>query len=272
MGPIRTEEEKPKYNHFSHKHPLELDNTSRTGTTTCSGCKKDILSGKDFYTCKACSFSLHRACYNMARLYQHPAEPGHDMNLLLLPSFECKACGNQGSGFCYNCSNPSYSIMCIASHKHRLKLEFSSPYENCNGFRCDVCGNPGSDHWLYRCNECEFDVHISCVYSVPSPQFRTLVAVENNYNMVTSPTIASTSSSVAILVNGNSVLQTSGNYINQSQSQNPLSSSTRSLGMPENNVYMMVTRAPPSNTNTTYAMMMDQALQIKVCGINAFDL
>ncbi|KAF2289503.1 hypothetical protein GH714_036694 [Hevea brasiliensis] len=159
--------------------------------------------------------------------------------------------------------NPCYSIMCIASHEHRLKLEFSSPYENCNGFCCDVCRNPGSDHWLYRCNECEFDVHISCVYSVPSPQFRTLVAVENNYNMVTSPTIASTSSSAAILVNGNSVLQTSGNYINQSQSQNPLSSSTRSLGMPENNVYMMVTRAPPSNTNTTYAMIMDQALQIK---------
>lgn len=252
MGPIRTEEEeKPMYGHFSHEHPLELDKSSHTGTTICSGCKRDIVPGKDFYTCKACSFSLHRSCFNMPRIYQHPAEPGHALNLLLLPSFVCKACGVQGSGFCYNCSvcSCSYHTLCLrmpfvescASHEHLLKLEFSSPYDNCKGFRCDVCGDPGSDHWLYRCNECEFDVHINCIYSVPSPQFQPLISFGNHHNMVTSPTNASTGGSAAILVNGNSDLQ--ANRI-------PLSSSTRSPGM--KNICTVATRAPPSNTNTAY--------------------
>ncbi|KDP24635.1 hypothetical protein JCGZ_25551 [Jatropha curcas] len=111
----------------------------------------------------------------MARVYQHPAEYTHDLNLLLLPLFNCKACGFQGSGFCYNCRvcSCNYHTFCLkmplqefcASHQHLLKLEFSCPYEDIKGFRCDVCGNPGFDHWLYRCNDCEFDVHINCVYT-----------------------------------------------------------------------------------------------------------
>ncbi|XP_050226829.1 protein VACUOLELESS GAMETOPHYTES-like [Mercurialis annua] len=186
MVRIEDEEEEPKYSHFTHEHPLELINSNQVSDrTTCSGCNRSILAGKDFYTCKSCSFSLHRVCYNMATVYNHPAEPGHHLNLILSPSFECKACGLRGSGFSYNCRicACNYHSLCLrmpltessAFHGHLLKLVVSPLYDNLpfKGFRCDVCGNPGSDHWLYSCKECEFDVHLNCIYSVPIPEKHT---------------------------------------------------------------------------------------------------
>lgn len=41
-------------------------------------------------------------------------------------------------------------------------MRFSSPYGAGQGFRCDICGNPGFDHWLYRCDPCQFDAHLHC--------------------------------------------------------------------------------------------------------------
>lgn len=103
MGKLSIEEMRD-FSHFSHEHPLELTNLWPQGHTVCSGCKMSIVAGKDYYTCKPCSYYLHSTCYNLPRLIQHPADPNHDLNLVPSASFDCKACGLRGSGFSYNCS------------------------------------------------------------------------------------------------------------------------------------------------------------------------
>ncbi|KAJ9697843.1 hypothetical protein PVL29_007120 [Vitis rotundifolia] len=174
------EEERLLLRHFSHEHPLELacDDSSRpeADRVTCVGCGIHLLPRKAYYTCRTCDFSLHRPCYNMPRKVHHPTDPGHDLVLHLSTSFACKGCGNPGSGFSYHCGIclQSYHILCSVlplsishySHPHVLKLEFSPPnYDGLEGFCCDICKNPGSHHWLYRCGTCEFDVHLHCAIS-----------------------------------------------------------------------------------------------------------
>ncbi|KAG6743881.1 hypothetical protein POTOM_052584 [Populus tomentosa] len=112
----------------------------------------------------------------MPRKTRHPAHPDHYLTLLVSPpldnsNFKCEACGDHITGFCYNVteSNIYCHILCSVlpisgitySHPHALKIEFSLPYD----FSCDLCKNPSSKGWLYRCSFCEFDTHIACVIS-----------------------------------------------------------------------------------------------------------
>jgi len=162
--------------HFSHQHPLGRPIAPSTGNITCDGCSLRILPGKDYYNCKTCSFFLHRVCSNMPRKTRHPAHPDHYLTLLVShpldnSNFKCEACGDHITGFCYNVteSNIYYHILCSVlpisvitySHPHALKIEFSPPYD----FSCDLCKNPSSKGWLYRCSFCEFDTHIACAIS-----------------------------------------------------------------------------------------------------------
>ena len=197
MGRLKNEE-KPEeekedlFRHFSHEHPLELScDTIETGQIICVGCGIHVLPGKAYYACRTCRFSLHSACYNMPRKVHHPADPGHDLILLLMPSFACKACGKPGSGFAYNCRIclQSYHSLCSVlplstshySHPHILNIEFSPPYDGVKGFRCDVCRNLGYDHWLYRCGPCGFDVHLNCALSNQPPQPQ-MVSSDSRFN------------------------------------------------------------------------------------------
>ncbi|XP_030453212.1 protein VACUOLELESS GAMETOPHYTES-like [Syzygium oleosum] len=184
----------PVFRHFSHEHPLELTNFSGAGTAVCSACNIQIIAGRDYYTCRACPFSLHRPCFNMPERVQHPADPSHDLNLLITPCFHCRACGHQGAGFSYHCHlcqvqyHPLCLLMPLAKrshcHPHELHLKFSPPYGDSQGFRCDICGNPGSNHWLYRCEACELDVHLSCssAASAPNPPLQPPAVPANNQN------------------------------------------------------------------------------------------
>lgn len=161
-------------NHFSHEHPLKLDvNISRK--TTCSACKQS-LSGS-FYACFSCNFFLHKTCFDLPQTLKHESDQRH--NLVLLPSpaypegfFKCNACGTHGNGFSYHCPDCQIDLhtTCAsmppsinnAAHGHTLGLCFTPPYENHQGFSCDICKQPGSNHWLYRCGLCDFDVHMEC--------------------------------------------------------------------------------------------------------------
>ncbi|KAF9602482.1 hypothetical protein IFM89_028496 [Coptis chinensis] len=53
------------------------------------------------------------------------------------------------------------------SHPHPLNLAFNHPPYPTKGFYCDICQRLGSKYWLYRCNACEFDVHLDCATSKP---------------------------------------------------------------------------------------------------------
>ncbi|XP_058080160.1 uncharacterized protein LOC131228494 [Magnolia sinica] len=163
--------------HFSHQHPLSLSNLPQQTPNTqpsCSGCT--LKASGWMYTCKTCNYSLHISCSKMPPMINHPSHVAHPLTLFSSPIypegvFTCNACGKQGAGFCYHCKvcELDIHILCAAmklsvtheAHHHTLNLEFSPPYHN-KSFSCDICKRTGSNHWLYRCNICEFDAHMSC--------------------------------------------------------------------------------------------------------------
>lgn len=101
-------------------------------------------------------------------------------------SINCKACGQNLSGFYYKCDKCGdfYHILCSAvplsvktpTHQHLLKLEYTPPYD----FQCDSCHKPSYKGWLYRCSLCEFDVHVACVITNKGAQLRSPNTTERN--------------------------------------------------------------------------------------------
>ncbi|KAK6928637.1 DC1 [Dillenia turbinata] len=170
--------------HFSHHHPLHLSNLHLQPTQilpSCSGCKLKA-SGGLIYCCQPCNYFLHISCSQKPQQITHPFDQNHVLSLLPIPIypgglFNCDACGKQSNGFSYHCNscNIDLHITCASmalslnhpSHHHQLNLTFSPPYVN-KSFSCDICKNLGSNHWLYRCNMCEFDAHLECAIARPT--------------------------------------------------------------------------------------------------------
>ncbi|KAI3455097.1 hypothetical protein Pfo_011760 [Paulownia fortunei] len=161
--------------HFTHPHelhPLSLYNPQ----TPCSGCK--LQSSGIMYTCKPCNFTLHQSCAKLPQLITHPSHGGCSLSLLTTASypggiFSCDACSRRGDGWSYHCTRCEYDLHVTCASKplkirHQahssceLELTFKNPYMNSSGFSCDICRKIGSKQWLYRCNSCEFDVHLDC--------------------------------------------------------------------------------------------------------------
>ncbi|PIN03612.1 hypothetical protein CDL12_23848 [Handroanthus impetiginosus] len=174
MGKIEAES---SINHFSHPHPMRLVSfTSSTAKRiTCSSCTNEA-SGL-VYICESCNYCLHKPCSDMPLNLSHQVDQEH--TLTLLPkggAFQCNACGALGTGFCYHCAACDLDLHTVcafmrpsvkgAAHVHTLKLYFEPPYEN-RAFMCDVCGESGSNHWLYRCDLCQFDAHLKCAKKQP---------------------------------------------------------------------------------------------------------
>ncbi|KAL5721729.1 hypothetical protein ACHQM5_005337 [Ranunculus cassubicifolius] len=178
---------KPKYEpsiqHFSHEHPLELLNIKDQPTINlvlCAGCK--LKPSEWVYACKPCNFLLHIPCSQMPKLIRHPADPNHTFTLLTAPAyptglFGCDACGEDGDAFNYSCSTCGIDIHILCATKplslthqtHRcpLNLTFSHPSPS-KSFSCNICQREGFNHWVYRCNPCDFDAHLSCATQKPS--------------------------------------------------------------------------------------------------------
>ncbi|XP_057488943.1 protein VACUOLELESS GAMETOPHYTES-like [Actinidia eriantha] len=170
--------------HFSHQHPLELVNfhPAPTQKTTCSCCNCEASGW--LYHCTVCTYSLHRLCSKLPRTLTHMIDENHKLTLLSSPaypegSFVCDACGSSGTGFCYHCKECQIDLHPIcafmpskidhSAHNHTLNLCFSPPYDK-KTFDCDICLGSGSDHWLYRCDSCEFDAHVTCAMAKTQPQ------------------------------------------------------------------------------------------------------
>ncbi|KVI03546.1 uncharacterized protein LOC112512274 [Cynara cardunculus var. scolymus] len=160
-------------NHFSHGHPLK-SHAYITRKVTCSACKQGV-SGS-FYACLSCNFYLHKKCFDLPQTLKHHSDRRHNLVLLSSPAypegfFKCNACGTHGNGFSYHCSDCQIDLHTTCAlmppsvnhtaHDHTLGLCFTPPYEN-QGFSCDICKKPGSNHWLYRCGLCDFDAHMKC--------------------------------------------------------------------------------------------------------------
>ncbi|XP_052173656.1 uncharacterized protein LOC127788974 [Diospyros lotus] len=173
-------------NHFSHEHPLELlkfqPQPPSAPTVACSGC--ELAASGQLYCCSTCNYYLHEPCSRMPQELSHSSHKEHKLTLLSSPAypegtFTCNACGSPGTGFSYHCRECQVDIHIIcalmrstikhSAHDHTLSLWFSPPYDT-KTFDCDICGGPGSDHWLYRCDSCEFDAHMKCAKSKTQPQ------------------------------------------------------------------------------------------------------
>nr|XP_043612999.1 uncharacterized protein LOC122584971 [Erigeron canadensis] len=168
--------------HSSHPHLLQLSPTLHLqNQQNCAGCNLQISSHdhtEQVYTCAPCGFFLHQSCTKFPQLITHPSHREHSLSLLPTPIypggfFRCDACTQHGTKFSYHCHFCDYDlhVLCASKplstnhpfHPHPLVLTFSSPYGEKLGFSCDVCQSVGScDQWLYRCNSCEFDVHLHC--------------------------------------------------------------------------------------------------------------
>ncbi|XP_024965162.1 uncharacterized protein LOC112505492 [Cynara cardunculus var. scolymus] len=163
-----------RYHHFSHDHLLDYTKLQPHVHATCSGCRRTISPGKFYYKCKLCGFYLHQVCFNMPENVTHPSDPNHNLTLETFPTpsklpIQCKACQNSIKGFYYRCSKCThyYHTLCLASplsmktplHRHSLNIEFVPVYD----FQCDLCDKPSYSGWVYHCNLCEFDSHLSCV-------------------------------------------------------------------------------------------------------------
>ncbi|KAI3788170.1 hypothetical protein L2E82_00883 [Cichorium intybus] len=163
-------------NHFSHEHPLKLQQLQAqiTSKTICPACDQSVCGS--VYSCISCNFYLHKTCSNLPRTLKHKSDQQHELVLLSSPAypegvFKCNACGFQGNGFSYHCPECQLDLHVVCAskplsvdhvaHSHKLSLCFKSPYEN-QAFSCDICKEPGSNQWLYRCDSCEFDMHMKC--------------------------------------------------------------------------------------------------------------
>ncbi|XAR70493.1 hypothetical protein NMG60_11027360 [Bertholletia excelsa] len=168
--------------HFSHDHPLALQETESLPPAYCSGCELPISA--PFYGCAKCYFFLHKACTELpTELNQlHIFHPVHLLTLLPQPpdnltSFKCYVCGKTRRGFTYHCSPCQFDlcINCILlippsedkeypefrdpTHEHPFilcpkKREFQLP--------CIGCNQPIEDDSLYLCPICLLFFHKSC--------------------------------------------------------------------------------------------------------------
>ncbi|KAH6797206.1 hypothetical protein C2S52_021760 [Perilla frutescens var. hirtella] len=171
--------------HFTHPHelhPLSVYNPQ----TLCSGCK--LQSSGIMYTCTPCNFTLHQSCAKLPQLITHPSHGGCNLSLLTASTypggrFSCNACGHTDDSWNYHCARCEYDLhVSCASKPLKIRLQshascdldltFKNPYVNSKGFSCDICRKIGSGQWLYRCNSCEFDVHLDCTNAVPQPMLQ----------------------------------------------------------------------------------------------------
>ncbi|XP_071720054.1 uncharacterized protein [Rutidosis leptorrhynchoides] len=170
---MESKKDESQYIHFSHDHSLDYTKLRPHGEATCSGCRQTISPGKFYYKCKLCGFYLHQVCFSMPENVTHPSDPNHNLTLETFPTtnlpIKCKSCETTIKGFYYRCSKcvDYYHTLCLAAplsmktplHRHSLNIEFVPVYD----FQCDLCDKPSYSGWVYHCNLCEFDAHLSSV-------------------------------------------------------------------------------------------------------------
>ncbi|KAL2234238.1 uncharacterized protein LOC105168581 [Sesamum indicum] len=172
------EKVKQQFNHFSHRHPLELSQLHQEDKAICSGCELDILGSAYVCTKPNCTFLLHDFCFDLPRRIRHYSHPKHPLGLSFSPpyndgEFTCDACGHSGHAFTYHCGTCKFDlhVECAAlpevenrrDHEHPLVLSCGSPEGSAAEFVCYVCsGCIGKGCWMYCCLACNCGAHLEC--------------------------------------------------------------------------------------------------------------
>ncbi|KAL3533943.1 hypothetical protein ACH5RR_007464 [Cinchona calisaya] len=159
-------------NHFSHEHHLALSTLNDIdGFEICEGCIRPISSSL-FYSCKDCSFFIHKCCAELPSKIQHPFHSEHPLILLHKATnefanlFSCNACQSTSNGFAYGCASCDFYLDVFCSflsdsllheaHQHPLIVRQESKYVDCN-----AC-NKASEGLLFGCATCDFNLDILC--------------------------------------------------------------------------------------------------------------
>ncbi|XP_031128917.1 uncharacterized protein LOC116030735 [Ipomoea triloba] len=188
----------PRFNHFSHRHPLQLSRSTfkpdkhkeEEEEAICCGCEFHIAGAgyASKYTCTkpSCGFVLHDSCFDLPRKIRHDAHPKHALTLLPSPpysdrEFTCDACGNSGHAFIFHCSRCKFDlhVECASvpetevreDHPHPLALCYSNlkgkeigEEEGEEEFECFVCKRVVLKWgcWFYYCFTCKCGTHMEC--------------------------------------------------------------------------------------------------------------
>ncbi|KAF8032677.1 hypothetical protein BT93_D1561 [Corymbia citriodora subsp. variegata] len=161
-----------KLHHFSHDHALTLCPLTQQSKKNCKGCGQQI-SGPA-YCCKECDqLALHKSCAQWPRQTEHPFHPSHSLTLFTESPYTsgqvlCDACGKPIGGFMYHCNKCSFDLdlVCVSltpSLKHEKHDHLLTFFEEINNqVQCNSCGKPCPEN-LYRCVNCNFNVHSTCL-------------------------------------------------------------------------------------------------------------
>ncbi|KAK8682136.1 hypothetical protein V6N13_054531 [Hibiscus sabdariffa] len=159
------------------------------GPTSMGRFEKEI---DEAYACKRCGFYIHKTCNRLLSEVPHPFHPQHSLKLfpwykeLGGSFFACKGCRGINGGFTYVCYECDFALdvkcatswvpktetqrlkdtereskLCLFNQHH--KLDYANYAVNLPFF--SSCGFCGLDLLgpAYRCSECGYSLHESCV-------------------------------------------------------------------------------------------------------------
>ncbi|RCV13956.1 hypothetical protein SETIT_2G388000v2 [Setaria italica] len=158
--------------HFSHPGH-ELVKRHYTGPFGCVMCW-ERLSGAA-YGCRAgCDFAIHDACAGHPQTLTSPSHHPHQLVLVETRrdvTHGCDVCAGRCAAGCFlyrcppcgfdmhpRCAKLPPAVRSVRHPEHDLALVVAEG-------RCAACHamhGAGARAWLYRCNVCNLDLHVSC--------------------------------------------------------------------------------------------------------------
>lgn len=152
-----------EFRHFSHLHPLTLQQEQNGGTDeiVCVICEMLIKSGSSYYFCSQCDANFHQQCAELPREMLNP--DFHEHSLFLFPQVNktiCNSCKNDCTEFVYRCLVCKFClhVACLQSFKHKHTF---TKFRNQTEFVCRACGENGNG-FSWFCTICHLSVHKKC--------------------------------------------------------------------------------------------------------------
>ncbi|XP_031398717.1 uncharacterized protein LOC116209260 [Punica granatum] len=161
--------------HFSHDHSLTLVYRRSGPPGGCIICGVSVTGLA--YSCQTCykigkRFVLHKSCAELPQELEHPFHPPHPLTLQSKRHFYCDAYGTKSGGFCFGCDECQF-FLCLAAASLKPTLRHQPHEHDLTHFErisdrkfCSYCGESSSVD-SYRCVECDFTVHYSCIRMLP---------------------------------------------------------------------------------------------------------